>query len=321
MLIGVTYILFRFFYRVNQRIITYFIGLHHGLLFLLLHTFNMPGLFQRFTFFRFLSIEVMLDALAMAIFAVKWLHAEPPVSWWPVLCVSVWIIYTTDHLIDAWQLKGNSTIARHQFHYKNFFPLISAVFILSAVNLFVIFNFFEIEIIVTGILLALLVMVYFTALFFKNRLTFSLPKELIVALVFVSGVWFTPLLIESQNADILTVVVVFIFVGLAFCEGVMVSWFEYAQDKKDSHTSFAFVYGKVISRKMLRLILLIICISIIFLFRFSTGLVENTGLIVLLTMDIVLIMVISRPDWFAKNGLYRIVGDLVFMLPAAIYWI
>lgn len=321
MLICVAYILIGFFYRVNQRIITYLIRFHHGLLFLLLHTFNMPGLFQRFIFFRYLSIEVMLDALAVAIFAVKWLHAEPPVNWWPVLCVSVWIIYTTDHLIDAWQLKGKSTIARHQFHYKNFFPLIFSVFILSAVNLFVIFNFFEIEIIVTGILLALLVIVYFTALLFKNRLTFSLPKELIVALVFVSGVWFTPFLLKGQNADILTVVVVFIFVGLAFCEGVMVSWFEYAQDKTDSHTSFTLVYGKVKSRKVLRLILLIICISIIFLFWFSTGLVENTGLIILLMMDIVLFMVISRPDWFAKNGLYRIVGDLVFLLPAVMYWV
>jgi hypothetical protein len=280
----------------------------------------MPYLLKRLTFFRFLSIEVVLNALAVAVFAVKWLHIQPPVFWWPVLSVSVWIIYTVDHLIDAWQLKGNSTIARHQFHYKHFYPLVFIVFILSVVNLFMVFKFFEIQIIITGILLALLVIVYFTALFFKNKLTFSLPKELIVAVVFVVGVWFTPLILRAHMPDTLTIVVVFLFTGLAFCEGVMVSWFEYAQDKTDFHSSFTVAYGKVITRKVLLTILLIIFIMLIFLFRFTNGKIETNGLIILLSMDLLLTGVMSRPGWFAKKGLYRITGDMAFMLPAILYW-
>ena len=281
----------------------------------------MSGLIRRFRFLRFLSIEVVSDAMAVGIFAMKWLRINPPLVWWPVLAISVWIIYTTDHLIDAWQLRGKSAIARHRFHHTHFRSFIVSIVFLSFGNLFLISSFSDIRIVVFVIGLACIVFAYFTALFLKNIIRITLPKELIVAFIFVAGIWFAPLLLTNRNMDLLTVIILFIFLGLAFCEGAMVSFFEYQQDSIDLHTSFAVQYGKENSRSMIQILLFILLIINIFLFLFTHNDVEVAGLFILLFMHLLLLLTVRYPAFFNKNGLYRIVGDSVFLLPGLLYWL
>jgi hypothetical protein len=275
---------------------------------------------RRFTFLRFLSIEVVLDAMAVGIFAVKWLRINPPAVWWPVLAISVWIIYTTDHLIDAWQLKDKSTIDRHRFHHTYFGLFIGIIVVLAIGNLMMISFFSDPRIIAFGILLAFIVFAYFTALLLKNIFRVHLPKELIVAFVFVSGIWFVPILLSNRNMDLLSVFILILFLGLAFCEGAMVSFFEYKQDSIDSHTSFAVPYGTKITQKIIKIILFILLITNLFLYIFTRSTVEVAGLAILLFMNLLLFIIVQYPDFFAKKGRYRIVGDLVFLMPALLYW-
>lgn len=281
----------------------------------------MSELLRRFSFLRFLSIEVVIDALAVGVFAVKWLQINPPLVWWPVLAISVWIIYTTDHLIDAWQLRGKSAIARHRFHHTYFRLFIVSIVFLSFGNLFMISALSDIRIVVFGAGLAIIVFAYFTALFLKNNFRIPMPKELIVAFVFVAGIWFAPILLTNQSVDFLTVMILFLFLGLAFCEGAMVSFFEYKQDSIDLHTSFAVQYGKENSRSMIQILLFILLIINLSLFLFMRDDVEVAGLAILLFMNLILLFTVRYPAFFNKNGLYRIVGDLVFFLPGLLYWL
>jgi len=270
---------------------------------------------------RFLSIEVVLNALAVGLFAVKWLQTNPPMAWWPILASSVWIIYTTDHLIDANQLKEKATIKRHLFHHNHFKWILWVLFLLSSINLTLIVIFFDKQIIVGGLLLASFAVVYLVTLFLKKNLNRSIPKEGIVAFIFVAGIWFVPLLLTEHPVDLPTVGVIVVFLGLAFTEGAMVSWFEYAQDTIDLHTSFAIRFGKVRSQRMLIAFLVIGLIIVAILFHFCCRRIEVVGVLLQFLMALNLLLVMLKPRLFESYNLYRIIGDGVFMLPAILYLI
>ena len=62
---------------------------------------NLLQLFQAF------SLDVVIGALAVGLFAIKLLLVRPNPWWWLVLALSVWVVYTADHLIDGFQQKQN----------------------------------------------------------------------------------------------------------------------------------------------------------------------------------------------------------------------
>ena len=66
--------------------------------------------------YQILSLDVVLGAVSVGVFATQLLQVKANPYWWIILAVAVWVIYTFDHLVDGFKKKGESTIYRHRFH-------------------------------------------------------------------------------------------------------------------------------------------------------------------------------------------------------------
>lgn len=56
-----------------------------------------------------------------------------PWSWYVVLPLAVWVIYTGDHLLDAYRLQDQASTPRHRFHHRHF-KLLLALAVIAAVT-------------------------------------------------------------------------------------------------------------------------------------------------------------------------------------------
>ena len=117
-----------------------------------------------------LSIDVVIGSVLCGAFVIQVLDMEPGFAWWIVLPISVWIIYTLDHMIDGYRLKENAHTYRHYFHFKYIKPLAYVILVLSAINLILVFFFLEKQILMFGLFAALVTGLYLLGvLLFKKK--------------------------------------------------------------------------------------------------------------------------------------------------------
>jgi len=266
-----------------------------------------------------LSIDVVVGAIAVGYFASRILEVDPNPVWWFILPSAVWSFYTLDHLIDGFKSKGKTGIYRHRFHFKYQKLLLTLSVFFGLVSLLLSLKFLDHQIIKFGLLLGGLVLTYFLALFFwGNKKLLLLQKELVIAFVYIFGIWLAPLVWSGQIPETNTILIISIFILLAWAEGIMASYFDYENDLKEGHSSFTVLFGKQLSRRFLIvlhiLVFIIIKISIFFI---STNL-QFAALMILALMNLTLLLIMLYPDWFQKNERYRIVGESVFLLPTLI---
>ena len=85
-----------------------------------------------YKYLQILSIDVCLGACISCWMIAHYL--EVSLSFWTyaVLACTVWLIYTADHLLDAYkiskQLKEKATTDRHIFHQHYFKPIVGVAF-------------------------------------------------------------------------------------------------------------------------------------------------------------------------------------------------
>jgi hypothetical protein len=69
-----------------------------------------------------LSLDVVAGAVAGALFFGEILQVQLSFSVLTALGLTVWIIYTLDHLRDAKQILNVASTDRHRFHQEHFKP-------------------------------------------------------------------------------------------------------------------------------------------------------------------------------------------------------
>lgn len=84
---------------------------------------------------QFLSLDVVAGALGVGYLFIRVLNIVPPDMWWVILAISVWIIYSVDHLLDSNINKEKAVNERHSFFYKNRRGIIITVIIVSFINI------------------------------------------------------------------------------------------------------------------------------------------------------------------------------------------
>jgi len=251
------------------------------------------------------------------IFACKVLDVELNFWWIVILALAVWVMYSADHLLDAWQGKTYATIKRHRFHYQYRHIILPIWFIAATSCIVLSFTKLERDILFIGILLGIAILIYFGAIYFANKnKPLFLQKELFIAMIYITGIWLAPLVWYGENPNGTIWMLIANLVLLAWSEGIIISWFEFDKDTIDQHTSFSILFGKKSSRKFIYLLL-----TIVFLFSVSGILLNSDSSLfrmaftIELTMGIVLTLLISFPNIFNKNELYRYIGETSFMLP------
>jgi hypothetical protein len=266
--------------------------------------------------FRHLSLDVAAGALGAGFMVAGLLEVSMHWSWYVVLPLAVWVIYTVDHLLDAIRLKEKAHTARHRFHDRNFgvLAVCAAVAALTCIGLAL--AFLGHKGLYFGLGMGVLVLLHLLLVkFVGERTSPFLVKELGVALVYVLGIWGLPLLVSGRWNDALPWLCIGQFLLLAMTNLLEFSFFEFETDTQDGHTSFVRALGKSRSIRLIRIVLASSAlVGIAVLWQYDGRFVIRVEFIFGL-MAAILWLLMQRRDWFAVGERYRVWGDGAFLLP------
>lgn len=264
----------------------------------------MAELSKIYRFVNNTSIDVLAGALAGACFFFSVMNV--PIQWNVLasLGITVWIIYTADHLLDARKIGRIASTPRHRFHQKSAatllrllltFALLDCAFILSL----------PANLLYGGMILGILVALYIVI---NHQL--RLVKEVAGAVFYTSGVVLPAVIFSGFQVSMLELLLIVHFMITAWINLLLFAMFGREDDEKDNHHSFATVVGDRAASLLLRILFLICLVFGVFYLSFS----QPVGLIIMI-MDVMLLVIFLGRRYFIRNERYRFAGDAVFLLP------
>ncbi len=274
-----------------------------------------------FRFLQLLSLDIVVGALAMGLFAVKLLHVTPNKWWWLVLALSVWTIYTSDHLLDSLSRKGGAVIRRHKIHYLFRLPLLIVLSIsaVAAVTLTVLF--LNKTIVIAGLITGFLAVLYLGLVFFSRKQHYYFQKEFFISLFYVIGIWMYPVLLHASVLSLFDWLIIISMVLMVWHEGILVSAFEVNKDINDGHNSFAVIFGKKTTGIFLKILLLTDVVILIMLFTVTKNRSDYLSVTIEAIMLASLFTITVFPGFFKKHEYYKTFGELIFWLPGLLLFI
>lgn len=251
---------------------------------------------------QYLSIDISIGAVVLLRFCCR-LH-EVEASWVVQLVVglSVWVVYTFDHLLDAFKTREKQLKARYQFHWR-YRRVLVALMISGCCVLFSAIPFLPKGVLHAGIGVLICTFVY---LALQRMLSFGGYKELAVALIFTAGVVFVPCVLKGA---LLLSFSLCLFL-LSLLNLVMYSWFEEASDHEEGIQSIATIRSTCWMEKLL-LLLLSLGLTFSLLASFS-----SLYYVYFLITFCIYGALLAQKGWSSCGERYRAIADGVFLLPA-----
>lgn len=224
------------------------------------------------------------------------------------LVIAIWLIYTIDHLLDAYKSKDRSVNPRHAFHQKYFRVITSVALLVFALGLWNL-KYLPDETLIFGAILAVVSGLYLLYSFMSKK---PFNKELFAAFVYTAGVSTAPLSI-AHSIDWVQAILVFQIFVLAYANLLIIPLYEHDIDVEDHHASVATLKGV----SMVKQRVLLLCSLNLILFAIQFVLMKSypfQGLILMMTF--IIFILINSQDLFRKYQLFRILADGIFFLPA-----
>lgn len=262
--------------------------------------------FRVYRIVNILSLDIAAGAMISASFFARVINIVILPQGLISLGLTVWIIYTADHLLDARKIKQDASTERHRFHQRHFKLLLILLVLAICIDMTQIY-FIRSMVFIAGLGLAFLVGIYFLV---QERIGFL--KELLGALLYTGGVLLIPL---SVNNDVSAPVMLLIFQFgvIAWINLLLFSLIDQPKDEKDKHRSFTTTFGLRVTRNILRFLFVAtaaLTVAQLALFSFDVA-----ATLTLALMALVLLLIFVKKDFFEKDDRYRILGDAVFLLP------
>lgn len=266
--------------------------------------------------FSILSLDVVIGAVIGAKLSSQLLCVHPGAWFFLILALSVWIMYTADHLVDAWRLKDHAHTERHLFHNRNFKLLVIIVLGLSVFDFILVLLKLNQLLIYTGLIIFILTASYFGILtLIKSKRNLILQKELIIAFVYTSGIWAGPISMRNFILHNSEIILLSIFFLLAWADVLLFSVMEEPEDRMDQHHTFATNFGLAKSRNFIHFILFVVFGLSVFLIIVSDIEIERQASKLLMLMGFAIVLMNNFPDFFKYNYRYRYIGELIFWFP------
>ncbi|MBS1488015.1 MAG: hypothetical protein JST43_10560 [Bacteroidetes bacterium] len=267
--------------------------------------------FRTYRLLNILSIDVAAGAVISSLFFARILSVSVLPQGLMALGLTVWAIYTADHLVDAKRIKQTASTERHRFHQTHFKALCVLLAVALLADAVLVFSIREI-VFINGFVLGVGVLVYFLV---QNYLKWL--KELTGALLYAGGVLLIPLSMTEKNLATAQLLLLTQFVLVALINLLLFSWIDLQQDKRDRHASFATTMGNSRTRNLL--VILFSTQLILFFVQLMLG--EMAIQLILLSMNILLFAIFAKRHYFEKDGRYRLLGDAVFFLPLIYFFL
>ncbi|MEB2780414.1 hypothetical protein U3A58_08405 [Algoriphagus sp. C2-6-M1] len=200
----------------------------------------MQFLFKIYQRITWLSLDVVLGAMAGMLFFARVLQVEQDWQEYVLLGMAVWCIYTADHLMDARKLDPDHGKDRHHFHLIYQKPLLVTLGIVGCLGLVWAVQFFGFsQELYVGAGLGVLILAIMLGV--RKLATKQVRlKELSSAVFYVVGIawlpWYeTPEIDYTWTAFGLTI----LYMGLAYLNLIMLSSLDTESDSEAGFSSIA----------------------------------------------------------------------------------
>ena len=265
--------------------------------------------------FHFLSLDIVLGALATSCLASQLLGARPGWSWWLSLAFTVWLLYMGDHMLDAWKHRKQSLRDMHLFIFKNRRLLLWAMGVIGIMDIFLIFNFMDRAMLKIALVLGGIVLLFYAMrhILRRNRVLF-VPGEVFVLLVYLAGTWMGPFVTRTVVLQPAHGLIVTMMAGVLMLNLGIISLYDVKLDSRLGISSLARVLGKKTTRNlMLAMALGIFLMALLQFLVYGTDPTSRFALI-LSGMALLLLLVLLYPSRFRKQEAYRLAADAVLFM-------
>jgi hypothetical protein len=269
-------------------------------------------IYQRF---HFLSLDIVAGALASSCLASSLFESRPGWAWWLALPITVWLLYTGDHILDAWKHRKSSKRELHLFIFRNRRILLWFMGILGIVDLLLIFNFLDRSFISYGLTLAGLVLLFYAMrhIFRKNRVLF-IPGEFFVLVLYMAGTWLGPLVTRGDQFTTLDGLVSIMFAGVLLMNLGIISLYDFQLDSRLGIKSMASTLGKKSTRSLMIVSAVIIYLMAILQFMVFGVDRYSPYVLILAGMATILLLILLLPSYFRNRDTFRIAADAVLLM-------
>jgi len=269
--------------------------------------------YRLYHYIRLFSLDIIAGALASLVFSSSVMSIELPCSYYTILALTVWLIYTADHLMDGAKTRGKSDSESHNFFYKYKIPVILIFLIVLVFTFRLIVYRLDEKIIEFGISPGLAVVVYLIMnRYYGNALKWFFIKELWIAFIYTLAIWGGPVIYAGDVISPAQALQILSF-GLIILGNVLIySIYERDSDIKDDNKSFVRDFGlkAAVNTAVFSLVFSILAALTSYVFL-DTKFIHSISL-VLIASSMLLILSFSRI--FSARGLYGITADLLLLL-------
>lgn len=257
-----------------------------------------------YQYVNILSLDVAAGAVISSLFFARIFEVSVSPIALSALGLTVWIIYTLDHLRDAKFIQKTASTDRHRFHQKHFRAVSFVLLVVAAID-FLLIWFVPPMILKLGMGLWVVVLIY---LIFQRHLKFL--KEFVIACLYTAGILLPSLAAVHGNLQPLHGILIGKFFVTAFMNLLLFSLFDYAEDQSHEQHSFVTWFGPRSTRYGILSLGLINIASGIWLWSFDAGIA-----VIFISMNLLLLSILLLQKFFTRNNHYRIAGDAVFFIP------
>jgi 4-hydroxybenzoate polyprenyltransferase len=259
-----------------------------------------------YRFLNLVSVDVACGAVVCSAFFAHLFKVQPRPAGLLALGISVWIIYSADHLMDAYLLDREASTMRHRFHQRYFRPIASLLVLATIVNVILIL-YVRRPILIGGLVLAALIFPYLIVQKYIHPF-----KELLVSVLYSGGVLVPALALHVNPVSLAVMLLVVNFTITALINLIMFSWYEWEQDQIDDRVSIVSLLGKSNTKIVIWVLYLIQIVLFLVVMREGT---VPFALLTMVVMNAMLLIIFVYPEIFRDDDKYRLVGDSVFILP------
>jgi len=268
-----------------------------------------------YRYLHFLSLDIVIGALATSCFAARLFASDPGWVWYIILALTVWLLYTGDHMLDAWKHRKKIERELHYFMMKNRKTLVWSMGLVATVNILLIFNLLDHGLMKYALVLAGLVLLFYAMrhVFKKNRFL-SIPGEVFVLLIYMAGTWLGPAVALEGSFEAGHGMIALIFVGVLLMNLGVISLYDMKLDSRMGITSLANLLG--IKRTKNLLLGTALSIYLISLLQFLVSEMDRFSqyALVLSGMTTIMLLVVYYPSRFRKNDYFRLAADAVLFM-------
>lgn len=268
-------------------------------------------LLKFYHYINVLSLDVVAGAVIGCLFFAGIFEVSVSFFSLAALALTVWIIYTLDHLRDAMFISQMASTDRHRFH-QEYFRRITAMLLLIVLVDLVLIWFVPERVLVAGVALSIMIAIY---LGLQRYLKFL--KEFFVAGLYTAGILLPSIIYVMYDLHPIDLLLPAMYFVLAWMNLLLFSLIDFSEDQKHRQYSFVTCFGPASTRYTILTLGLLNLATGVWLLHYDANLA-----VILIAMNFLLLTILFFQEYFVANNYYRIAGDAVFFIPLSyLLWI